>query len=237
MTYRGMRPRRRGFTLLEVMVAMAILGLGLTAIFSAEAGAIRMATRSGKMGMATLLARCKMLEVEEQVMEEGFPAVFASGDDGCCEGAEFEGYHCEWEINPVVLPDAMFAPPEEDEAGLEPGANPDGPPPPGGKDGFNLPLGMGTSPQDILSGAGTGGLASMAMQQVYPILKPSFEAQIRRATVIVHWKEGEADKSFNVEQYLTTSQGVPPDIEALLGGADPNSGAPGAATGPGAAGP
>lgn len=219
-----MRPRSSpaGFTLLEVMVAMAILGLGLTAIFSAEAGAIRMATRSGKMGMATLLARCKMLEVEEQVMREGFPAVFAKGDDGCCEGAEIEGYHCDWEINPVVLPDAMFAPEEEEgeegqpvEDGEEGAAD--------GPEGFNMPLGLGSSPQDILSGAGTGGLAAMAMQQVYPILKPSFESQIRRATVVVHWTEGSGDKSFDLEQYLVTSDGVPPDLENLLG-QDPSTG-------------
>lgn len=206
------RDKRAGFTLLEVMVAMAILGLGLTAIFSAEAGAIRMATRSGKMGMATLLARCKMLEVEEQVMREGFPAVYAEGDDGCCEGAEIEGYSCEWEINMVVLPDAMFAPEEEDgEEGQTPEEAEDG------AEGFNMPLGIGSSPEDILSGAGTGGLAAMAMQQVYPILKPSFEAQIRRATVVVHWTEGGADKSFDLEQYLVTSNGVPPDLEGLLG--------------------
>jgi prepilin-type N-terminal cleavage/methylation domain-containing protein len=51
------RQRRGGsaFTLLEVMVAIAILAVSLTAIFSSEAGAIKMAHRARKMGMATLL--------------------------------------------------------------------------------------------------------------------------------------------------------------------------------------
>src|SRR5690606_3853502 len=58
--------RRRvlgGFTLLEVMVAVAILALSLVAIFSSEGGAIRAGARARQMSAATLLARCKMAEV------------------------------------------------------------------------------------------------------------------------------------------------------------------------------
>jgi general secretion pathway protein I len=36
----------RGFTLLEVMIAVAILGLSLTAIFSSEVGAANVAARA-----------------------------------------------------------------------------------------------------------------------------------------------------------------------------------------------
>ena len=42
--------------------------------------------------------------------------------DACCEGAELDGFTCDWEIEPIVLPDTMFAPPEgeEGEEGAEP---------------------------------------------------------------------------------------------------------------------
>ena len=53
----------------------------------------------------------------------------------------------------------------------------------------------------------------MAMQQVYPILKPAFEAQIRRATVTVSWKEGRAEKSFDINQYIVAQEGVAPELE------------------------
>lgn len=209
--------RKAGFTLLEVMVAIAILGLSLAAIFSAEAGAIRMATRSGKMGMGALLARCKMLEIEEMVAREGLPAVFASDSDECCEGAELDGYRCDWEINLVVLPDEMFSPEEEEEGGFSDEDEAEEVAEGSDSSGFNIPLGLGgvggTDPQQILAGGSTGGLAAMAMQQVYPVLKPAFESQIRRATVKVHWREGTGEKSFDVEQYLVAQDGVMPTLD------------------------
>lgn len=215
-----------GFTLLEVMVALAILGLALTAIFSSEAGAIRMAARTGKMGTAAMLARCKMLEIEEQVAKEGFPAVYSEGHDECCEEAVVDGFSCDWSINLVVLPDTMFAPEEEEEAeGMSASDNPRGEPETGLLGGdIPLGLGVGADPTSLLSGADTG-LGAMAMQQVFPILKPAFEAQIRRATVTIHWQEGSGDKSFDVTQYLVAENGVPPDLGNQMGTGTTGTGA------------
>jgi general secretion pathway protein I len=197
---------REGFTLLEVMVAIAILALSLTAIFSSEAGAIKMAHRSRKMGMATLLARCKMGEIEEQVAKEGLPALFDSGSDECCEEGEIDGFECEWEIAPVVMPETMF--PTGEEEGEE-GAGGDPMSKIGaamGIDPSNPQAAAGMDPTQLLAGGGMGGLASMALSFVYPVLKPSFEAQIRRATVTVHWKEGEVGHEFDVTQYMVADQ-------------------------------
>ncbi len=94
-----------GFTLLEVMVSVAILAVALTAIFSSEAQAIRVARRSQQLNIATLLARCKMNEIEEQIAKEGLPAINDSGRDSCCEGAEVENCRCEWSLARDVLPD------------------------------------------------------------------------------------------------------------------------------------
>ncbi|HEX4353637.1 MAG TPA: type II secretion system protein, partial [Polyangiales bacterium] len=94
--------RRQGFTLLEVMVAVAILAIGLSAVFSAEAGSIKTAQRARKLGMATLLVRCKMGEIEEDISKKGLPAIYASGSDLCCKDAEIDGYKCKWEVQPIV---------------------------------------------------------------------------------------------------------------------------------------
>jgi len=214
--------KRDAFTLLEVMVAVAILALSLTAIFSSEAGAIKMAHRSRKMGQAALLVRCKMGEIEEQVASQGLPALFDSDSDACCEGAEIDGFSCDWEIEPVVLPDNMFAPEDE---GAGSGAQD-----PMAKVGSALGLspddkGSPTEmdPSQMLSGGGMDGIASMALSYTYPVLKPSFEAQIRRATVTVHWKEGSIDHQFDVTQYLVSDQPiVVPDANAE-GATDPAS--------------
>src|SRR5262245_15276787 len=90
------------------MVAMAILAIALGAVFSSEAGSVRMAARARKLGWASLLVRCKMGEIEEQIAKEGFPAMFDEGEDNCCTEAEIEGYTCKWEIEPVTMPDTMF---------------------------------------------------------------------------------------------------------------------------------
>jgi general secretion pathway protein I len=238
-----LRRARAAFTLLEVMVAIAILAVSLTAIFASEAGAIKMAHRSRKMGLATLLARCKMGEIEEQVAEEGLPAVFDSGSDACCEEAEIEGFGCDWEIEPVVLPDTMFAPEEGEDGAGAPGS--------GGTDTMgqlSTALGMdlskdpgasasgGIDPTQILSGGNTGGLAGLALSTVYPVLKSSFESQIRRATVTVHWKEGDRPHQFDVTQYLVSDQPIP-DVDPNNASGQGTLTPGGAATLPGAVGP
>jgi general secretion pathway protein I len=202
----------RAFTLLEVMVAVAILAVALTAIFGSEAGAVHVAARARNTTTATLLARCKMAEIEEMVLREGLPAVSARGNDDCCEEGEVEGFDCEWEISRVVLPETMSL--EEGRAeGTERGSTSGAPAAP--------------APEDILSGAALGGgggnaIAALALQFAFPVLKPHLEEQVRRAKVTVRWREGEAVRSFDVVQYLVAEQ--PPAavtqraVEILTGG-------------------
>jgi general secretion pathway protein I len=56
--------RRDGFTLLEVMIAMAILAIALTAVFSSQAQSISMAASARFETSAALLAQSKMAEYE-----------------------------------------------------------------------------------------------------------------------------------------------------------------------------
>jgi general secretion pathway protein I len=64
--------RRRGFTLLEVMVAMAILAASLVAISEVVGGALRNHVRARQLDAATLLARTKMVEVQAEYERKGF---------------------------------------------------------------------------------------------------------------------------------------------------------------------
>jgi general secretion pathway protein I len=266
---RSSRRERRGFTLLEVMVAMAILAIALSAVFAAEAGSVRMATRARKLGWASMLVRCKMGEIEEQIAKEGFPAIFDEGEDNCCAGAEIEGFTCKFEIEPVSMPEQMFEPEEEgegedgedgaDSKGSKTSKSADSKLDPSAVDGDSKRktkldpaellkdpsklLGGGSTPAGGglgLGGLGLGGeegaeggggemdaIASMAMSYVYPILKPSFESQIRRATVTVMWTEGSAEKSFDVTQYLVAEQPIKlPDGTDPTQETDPNTGNP-----------
>lgn len=182
---RRARLRRLGFTLLEVLVAVAILGLSLSSIFSSEAGAIKVANRARRTSYATVLARCKLGEIEEKVMKEGLPAISAEDTDECCEGAEIEGFTCEWSIERIVLPDQV----EEEGGVLE-------------DDEGSDPLAGVTAESLMEGGGGMGGLSEMAMSMAYPVLKTTIEEQVRRVTVSVHWQEGSRDHSFEVVQFL-----------------------------------
>lgn len=59
-----------GFTLLEVIIAMAILSISLVAIAGINSGAIDAHVFSKKLTIATLLARSKMSDLETQLLEE-----------------------------------------------------------------------------------------------------------------------------------------------------------------------
>jgi general secretion pathway protein I len=199
-----MKRHPKGFSLLEVLIALAILSISLIALFSSQAGAVKMAYRARHIGVATLLARCKMAEVEEQIAREGLPAISDVGSDECCEDAEVDGFTCDWEIQRIVLPDTMFLPDDDkkkDSAPAAPAANAD-------------PASLLASSQ-----AAMGSATSMAMSYVFPILKPSLEAQIRRATVTVRWTEGDRPLSFDVTQYVVAEQQKLPDANNPTPGA------------------
>lgn len=99
---------RRGFTLLEVMVSVAILGLGLTAILSAQAGSFAAASHARNLSVATGLLRCKMTEVEEELGRLGFQELDQTESGICCEGDDTPNMKCTWKIEKPVLPEGKF---------------------------------------------------------------------------------------------------------------------------------
>lgn len=233
----------RGFSLLEVLVALAILGLGLTSILSAQAGLFASSARSVHVTSASNLARCKISEVEVKLLREGYQLTEQKGEGSCCEEEDESTYSCKWVIEPVILPEMNlslnmdggvssslgtadagsflggFNP--TDTKGIS-SANPLGP-----LGGLLPGLGGSNSPFGMLgSGSGSsamGGLATMALSIIYPTLKPMLEASIRRITVSVKWREGSSERSFDVVEYVTNPmQGLPP-----LPSASSSSGTPG----------
>jgi general secretion pathway protein I len=198
------RRRLAGFTLLEVMVAVAILALAIVAIFASQAGALRVGMRAERITTATLLARCKMGEIEEQVATDGLPAVDDDGEDGCCEDGEMEGFTCVWRIERIVLPDVVDADGDGTTAAggvAAPGA-PGAEPPP-----ISATSSIGGN--DMLSaGVDPGALEGMALELAFPIMRPAIEESVRRAEVTVRWPEGNETEEFTVVQFLVADQGL-----------------------------
>ena len=229
MGTRALRQRsaRAGFTLLEVMVAIAILGLTLTVILSAQGGLAASNKSANNMGIATSLGRCKMTELEERLLKLGYPEV----DDlqtevACCDDKSGGRFTCDTRVEKVVLPNppdnsidggalSLTGPAGSAGAGGAAGlgglAQALGP---AGSAGLNFDgglQGLGAALGDQLGpgGAGSGGasgMLSMVMGIVYPSLKLMMEASIRRVTVTVHWKEGPNAKELGLVQYVTNPQ-------------------------------
>lgn len=63
---------RRAFTLLEVMIALAILGISVFVLVDAQAGAVLMTGDSERTMVMTMLAEEKMAEVQMRLEREGW---------------------------------------------------------------------------------------------------------------------------------------------------------------------
>jgi general secretion pathway protein I len=218
----GRRPyarASRGFTLLEVMVAIAILGLGLTAILSAQADSFKSSTHARNISVATGLMRCKMVEVEEHLLRDGYQELAENESGVCCEGDE-SAMKCAWKVEKPELPE-----PKLGELDLDTDIG-------SGKLGALGALAQGEQGKDIFSGAdggigdvaqvlagagagsegapggaeGAAGIASMVMGMVYPDLKALFEASTRKITVTLSWTEGASEYEIAMAQWVTSPQ-------------------------------
>lgn len=243
------RKRERGFTLLEVLVAVAILGLGLSVILSAQAGLFNNAARAENMSVAPELLRCKMNEVELDLLEKGYGIIDQKDSGPCCADESDKRFSCEWKVELIKLPEPSSGAFAGDAGiagdngglgalstlaqagGLGAGAQATGQPP---------DLGSLASSLTEAGGNPIDGVAGIVMSMVYPQLKPMLEASIRRVTVTVVWKEGKNRRELSAVQFVTNPQqgGLDPNAAAglegledlaggLTGGSDPGGNNPG----------
>jgi general secretion pathway protein I len=199
-----------------VLVAVAILGLGLTAILSAQFSAVSGTAHARHMSVATGLARCKMTEIEQQLAVDGFPEVDLEDSGPCCEGDTTPNISCAWAVTRPTLPEADYGKLDLD-TDLEGSAL-------GklaGNGDSNTPLASGDigSVANELAGGlggdgdigaalagGVGGIAGMVMSIVYPDLKNMFEASTRKITLVLTWTEGNRTYDIELVQWVTKPQ-------------------------------
>lgn len=87
----------RGFTLLEVMIAMAILAIALVAVYRSQSQSVSMAGEARFLTTASLLAQGKMADVERMNPQN---LADASGDFG----EDFPHYAWRIEVKDTALP-------------------------------------------------------------------------------------------------------------------------------------
>jgi len=91
---RGKRPW--GFTLLEVMIAMAIIAIALTAVLGSQSQSMSLASEARFNTTASLLAQAKMAELDQMPVRE---LMSDSGDFG----EDFPGYSWQVSVSSVFL--------------------------------------------------------------------------------------------------------------------------------------
>jgi general secretion pathway protein I len=204
--------RRAGLTLVEVMIALAILGMALVLLIKSVATNIAASSSSYYMGVVADLSRGKMYDLEEQLLDEGFQEGVQE------EEGDFddEGYpRIKWKaiIEPAELPtyDKLMA-----LANGGPGAGSGS----GGEDGDGTAatdkfqssalggmmsmFGGGGGAADSAQGAQTGGF----IQAQYTLIQNVLKASVRKITLTVSWSTGIHDEQVDFILYVTDPAGM-----------------------------
>lgn len=204
--------RRAGLTLVEVMIALAILGMALVLLIKSVATNIAASSSSYYMGVVADLSRGKIYDLEEQLLDEGFQEGVQE------EEGDFddEGYpRIKWKaiIEPAELPtyDKLMAL-ANGGAGAGSGS--------GGEDGDGTAatdkfqssalggmmsmFGGGGGAADSAQGAQTGGF----IQAQYTLIQNVLKASVRRITLTVSWSTGIHDEQVDFILYVTDPAGM-----------------------------
>jgi general secretion pathway protein I len=192
--------RQGGFTLLEVMVAVGVLAVCMSAIVGVNVGAMAMTSRTKGYTVAAMLARSKMIDVEESVREKGFPD-FDEREEGDFSEENYPDIKWASEILKIKLPAPDLS---------------------GGADlGGSLAKlqGKDTSQVDSLGLTPMAGDANMLMSGL-PMLLDQLEKAIREVRVTITWNEGKKEKSFSVTTHIVNIPGaeVGVGVTQVIGG-------------------
>jgi general secretion pathway protein I len=216
------RARQRGFTLLEMMVAMAILAISLVALIDATSNAIRAENHAKLVTAATELARMTLVELEDELQEKGFTDESFGNEK--CDTYEEKGFkRFKWcrLVDRVELPGSdqvqnLVSKAIEAKQQLSPGGGGLDPSSLGGFNAGGPPGGSGGTGGPL--GAGAGFLSSQ-----FGIVKDVLEQGIRRARIRVIWTELGREQTVEIYEYLTDPRRVDmaislPALGGLLGG-------------------
>ena len=168
----------RGFTLLEVVIALGILAMSLTVLLESQASSVNSAGRSRDLTIASLLARSKMVDLEAMLIEDGFVVgdLEEEGDFGD-EGYEYVKYtsrvsEVELDLSGLASMCSGFAP-----DGVEPEA-------------------AAADCESMLGGVeGFGGMLSTFTDEI--------GRSIRLVELKLTWPVGKYEESFEVRAFVT----------------------------------
>ncbi len=175
------------------MVALAILGLTLTVLLSIVTNNVRATNHARLTTSATFLARQKMVDVEDDVLYNGFTDADQLANGNFRE-AGFSQYRWETLVERVELPTDL-AQKTQDTA--------------------NTTAQDTKDPMKMMTGM-MGGIMSSFIDPI----RIGLQESVRRVTVRVSWDEpGRQNQTIEVVQYLTD----PNKLQLIMGGGRPGA--------------
>ena len=188
--------RPKGYTLMEVLIAVTLLAVVLTVVLGTQANHVQLGATANEMGTATLLGRAKMLEIESELLADGF-VENTTEDDGDFREQGFAGFKWESEVEVVEIND------QAQEALL-------------GEANGKL-FGEG---EDGSGGTFTGNSAFASYLPMVVGMLPEFINRLgeraRKVTLTIRWQSTRGERTLTLVQYVTSL-----DADDEEGGAGP----------------
>ena len=248
------RASSSGFTLLEVMLGLAMLGLAMVVLIKSAAGNIFSSEEAHMMGVATDLARGKMYDIEEVLLKDGFTDTDQSQESEECFTDEGWPNVCySYKVEEPELPSfeelqSMATKSATDAAGSALGS---GSAALAGSAGDMMAMGSGGALGGMLGMVGMFGgsqdidaaQGGAMIQGQYSMFQEVLKVSVRKVILTVKWKVLGRDREMKVVAFFTDPGamnktmlgGMTNALEAQGGGTGSGSGS-GAGSGSGSGG-
>lgn len=192
------RSSQLGFTLIEVMIGLAILAAALVVLLRGSSMNVAATQQARMMTAATELARSKMYDIEAELFEEGFSQLEES-EDGEFDDEGWPMIKWEYEISKIELPNlgALEGFMGGDE---EPGAE--------GAEGQSGGMLGGLMGMAGGLGGSDGGAGSGLISSQFEIFRNILEESIRKVHLTISYRVAGSDEKFSVDCYFTDPAAV-----------------------------
>lgn len=230
--------RSAGFTLLEVMVGLALIGFALTVLMKSTAGSIFNSEQAHMLGVATDLARGKMYDIEEVLLKDGFTDTDQSQEsEECFEDEGWPGICYSYKVEEPELPSfdqlqGMASGKAEEMMGSAGSGS-------AGSAGDMMAMGSGGG----LANSALGGMLGMVgmfggsqdidaaqggamIQGQYSMFQEVLKVSVRKVTLTIKWKVLGRDREMGVVAFFTDPSAM---NRTMLGGMTSAAEAAGAA--------
>jgi prepilin-type N-terminal cleavage/methylation domain-containing protein len=176
MSIARLRDRSAGFSLLEVMMSLAILGMSLVIVSRIVTGNVRATHHSRMTTAATFLARTRISMMEQSLQEYGFGELDGE-DTGDFSQEGFAAFSWYTNVERIELPADSTQKVQQ----------------------ASSQKSMSNNPMEMLSGF-MGGFMSTLMEPI----RLGLQESVRKLTVRVKWMEaGKPQQSIEVVNFLT----------------------------------